>query len=75
MSAIRSTAVATARFVYDFIFGDDWSVALAILLGLIATGWLISNAIPAWWLVPLLAIAMTGISLRRARPSRVSRAR
>ena len=75
MSAIRLTGVATVRFVYDFIFGDDWSVALAILLGLIATRWLISNAIPAWWLVPLLAIAMTGISLRRARRAHASRAR
>jgi len=65
---------AVARFVYAFIFGDDWSVAVVILLGLVATGWLISNAISAWWLVPLLAIAMTGISLQRARRSRASRA-
>ena len=75
MRTIRSLAVAMARFLYDFIFGDDPSVALVILLGLLATGWLISNAISAWWLVPLLAIAMTGVSLRRARRARVSRAR
>jgi len=56
---------AVARFVYDFIFGDDWSVAVVILLGLAATAWLIANGIAAWWLVPLLAIAMTGLSLRR----------
>ena len=74
MKTIRSLAVAMARFLYDFIFGDDPSVALVILLGLLATGWLISNAISAWWPVPLLAIAMTGVSLWRTRTPR-SRAR
>jgi hypothetical protein len=58
---------AGARFVYGFIFGDDWSVAVVILLGLVITAWLISNGIAAWWLVPSLAIAMTGVSLLRAR--------
>ncbi len=58
---------AIARFVYDFVFGDDWSVAVVIMLGLVATALLVSSGIPAWWLVPLLAIAMTGASLRRRR--------
>ena len=60
-------AAGVARFVYDFIFGDDWSVALVVVIGLAATAWLASNAISAWWLVPLLAIAMTGVSLHRTR--------
>jgi Zn-dependent protease with chaperone function len=72
MGAIGSTALAVVRFVYSFIFGDDWTVAAVIVLGLFATAWLVANRIPAWWLVPLLAIAMTGVSLLRSRqrPSR-----
>jgi hypothetical protein len=68
MRAIGSFALAVVRFIYDFIFGDDWRVAAVIVLGLFATAWLVSNGIAAWWLVPLLAIVMTGVSLQRSRP-------
>src|SRR5439155_1238644 len=47
---------------------------VVIVLGLRGSGWLISNAISAWWLVPMLAIAMTGVSLWSTRTPR-SRAR
>lgn len=68
MGTAASIALAVARFIYDFIFGDDWRVAVVIVLGLLATAWLVANRIPAWWLVPLFAVAMTGVSLRRSRP-------
>jgi len=67
MGTACSAALAVARFIYDFIVGDDWRVAVVIVLGLLATAWLVANEIPAWWLVPLLAIAVTGVSLRRSR--------
>jgi hypothetical protein len=66
MRAIVSTAVGVGRFFYRFIVGDDWTVALVIVLGLAATGLLVGQGIQAWWLVPLLAIAMTGVSLFRS---------
>jgi len=59
MSAVVSAVIAVARFIYDFIFGDDWRVAVVIVLGLFITAWLVSNGLPAWWLVPILAIVMT----------------
>jgi hypothetical protein len=68
MGAIGSAVLAVARFIYDFIFGDDWRVAVVIVLGLVVTAWLVSSGLPAWWLVPLLAIGMTGVSLQRSRP-------
>jgi hypothetical protein len=67
MSTVVSTVIAVARFIYDFIFGDDWMVAVVIVLGLVATGLLVANRISAWWLVPVLAIGMTWISLQRSR--------
>ncbi len=72
MSAVISFVVGVARFFYRFIFGDDWRVAVAVLLGLVASGFLIADQIPAWWLVPFLAIAMTWISLQRSHPSQPS---
>jgi hypothetical protein len=63
---VVAAAIGIARFIYRFIVGDDWTVALVLLLALAATGVLVTHGISAWWLVPLLAIVMTGISLRRS---------
>jgi hypothetical protein len=66
MRVVASAVVGIARFIYMFVFGDDWTVAVAILLALAATGVLVANHVSAWWLVPFVAIFMTGISLRRS---------
>ena len=66
MQAIVSAALGIARFLYRFVVGDDWTVAVAILLALAATGVLLADHISAWWLVPFVAIFMTGVSLRRS---------
>lgn len=66
MAFVRSAVVGAARFIYFFVFGDDWTVAVVILLALAATGALAANHISAWWLVPFTAIFMTGVSLRRS---------
>jgi hypothetical protein len=58
--------VGVARFLYRFVVGDDWMVAVAMVLALAATGILAADHVSAVWLVPLVAIAMTGVSLRRA---------
>jgi uncharacterized membrane protein YfcA len=66
MKLVISTVVGGARFLYRFVVGDDWTVAIAILLALAATGVLVGDHISAWWLVPFVAIFMTGVSLRRS---------
>ncbi len=70
MAAIGSAAVGAARFLYGFVVGDDWTVALAMVLGLGVTGVLAADHISAVWLVPLVAIVMTGVSLRRSARKR-----
>ena len=57
---------ATVRFLYDFIVGDDWTVAVAVGIGLIFSAILNVNHIVAWWLIPVIVVVMLGISLRRA---------
>ena len=54
------------KFWYDFIIGDDWTVAAAVAAGLILTALLNSAHLLAWWLMPLIVVVMLGLSLRRA---------
>jgi hypothetical protein len=70
MRVVASGAVGVARFLYGFVVGDDWTVALAIVLALAATGLLVTDHISAWWLVPFVAIFMTGLSLSRSARKR-----
>jgi hypothetical protein len=53
-------------FWYDFIVGDDWTVAAGVVVALVLTAALAHAAIPAWWLMPLAAIALLAMSLWRA---------
>jgi len=68
MNRIWSLIIAVPRFLYEFIVGDDWTVAVAVLAGLVVTAVLNANQIVAWWLMPIIAIIMTGISIRRLHP-------
>jgi hypothetical protein len=61
-----SWIVAAGRFLYNFIVGDDWTVAAAVFLGLVLSAVLNANHIAAWWLIPVIVVLMLGISLRRA---------
>lgn len=56
-----------AAFVYDFVIGDDWLVAAGVAAGLAATYVLAHAAhVGAWWLIPVLLIALLPLSLWRA---------
>ena len=53
------------RFWYDFVIGDDWTVAASIAVALVVTAILNRNGLPAWWLMPLTVVVVTGSSLWR----------
>ena len=57
-----------AAFWYDFIVGDDWVLAVGVLVALALTDFAARSALEnaAWLLLPLLAAAVLGISLWRA---------
>jgi hypothetical protein len=69
MNAVVRSAVAVARFLYQFVVGDDPLAAAVMLLALGVTAILVGARINAWWLVPAAAIAMTWVSLRRRASS------
>jgi len=70
MTPPLSWIVGFGRFWYHFIIGDDWTMAVAVAIGLVVTAVLNARGILAWWLIPLIVIAMLGISLRRASQHR-----
>jgi hypothetical protein len=54
-----------ARFWYDFIVGDDWTVAVGVVIALALTALIADRGLAAWWLMPLAVLAMLGLSLWR----------
>ena len=57
------------KFWYDFIVGDDWTVAAGVIVALAITALLAHNGVAAWWLMPLAAVALLAGSLLRASRS------
>jgi hypothetical protein len=57
---------ALGRFLWDFVVGDDWTVAVGILLAIGVTAALEAGGVGAWWVIPLAVIATLYVSLRRA---------
>ena len=53
------------RFWWDFIVGDDWRVAVGVVLALGASAVLAASDLPAWWLLPAAVAAVLYLSLRR----------
>lgn len=60
-------------FWYDFVVGDDWRIAAAVVAGLGLTGLLVHVLhIPAWWVLPTgVVVGLSGslwLATRGANP-------
>ena len=51
------------RFWSDFLIGDDWTIALGVVLSVAVTALLVSAGVAAWWLPPIAVVALLGRSL------------
>jgi hypothetical protein len=58
--------VAFGRFWYDFVVGDDWRLALGVVVALGLTALLASLAVPAWWMAPLVVVVVLVVSVAGA---------
>jgi hypothetical protein len=54
------------RFWWNFVIGDDWLVAVLVVLAIGATAILAAGNIAAWWVLPLAVPLVLWLSLRRA---------
>jgi hypothetical protein len=58
---------AFVRFWYDFVIGDDWTIAAGVAVALALTALLAHNGLPsAWWLLPIVVTLGLAVSLSRA---------
>lgn len=65
-----SFVVNFINFWYDFVVGDDWTVAVGVVLALIIGAFLARNHVSAWWWMPVVvALILTGSLLRATRAS------
>ena len=64
MSKALQYLTGFGKFWYDFIIGDDWTIAAAIAVTLVVLA-LLAHAAP-WWLLPVVVILTLGASLWRA---------
>ena len=56
-------------FWYDFIVGDDWTIALGVTLAVGATALVHAIGVAAWPVVPISVAIMLTMSVWRARPT------
>ena len=61
--------VRAARAVWEFVVGDDPLTVLGVVLALGATALIAGAGAPAWWVMPVAAVALLALSLRRAKAS------
>ena len=52
--------------VWEFVVGDDPLTALGVVVALGATALIAGAGAPAWWVMPLAALALLALSVRRA---------
>jgi hypothetical protein len=53
-------------FWYDFVVGDDWRVAVAVVAALALTYGISRTGVAAWWVLPTTVLIVLPVSLRRA---------
>lgn len=57
---------AFIRFIWDFVIGDDWRIALAVAIALGVTALVAEASVSAWWILPVAVAGVLGFSLSRA---------
>lgn len=56
-------------FIWDFIVGDDWRIALGVVAALGITALVTDTSVSAWWILPVAVAAVLGLSVWRAARS------
>jgi uncharacterized membrane protein len=67
MNTVAKRLKDFGAFWYDFVVGDDWRVAVVVLIALLATFGLSKTSVAAWWLMPAAVAVILPVSLWRAR--------
>ena len=60
-------------FWYDFVIGDDWRAAAAVVAALVLTFLVSRTGVTAWWILPVAVVLILPLTLWRA--ARAARAK
>jgi tryptophan-rich sensory protein len=66
ISRVTHRLRAVGAFWYDFVVGDDWRVAVGVVVALATTFLLSTVTDRTWWIVPLAVVILLPYSLWRA---------
>ena len=56
---------AFGAFWYDFIIGDDWRVAAAVIAAFLVTWAVSTTSVSAWWITPVFVFILIPVTLWR----------
>jgi hypothetical protein len=59
-----------ARFLYDFVIGDDWRIALGVVFAIGLTAIIGGTSVAAWWILPLAVALLLAVSVWAAARKR-----
>ena len=57
---------AFLRFLWDFVVGDDWRIAVGVVVALALTAVVAGTSVAAWWILPVAVALLLGMSVWRA---------
>lgn len=63
---IISKLKSFGAFWYDFVVGDDWRVAVLVVVALAATWAVSTTTVAAWWVTPAFVAVVIPMSALRA---------
>jgi len=66
VSRVGARLRAFGAFWWDFVVGDDWTVAAVVVAAFAVTALAVHAGIPAWWIVPVAVVGALAASLARA---------
>ena len=54
------------RFVWDFVVGDDWRIAVGVIVALAVTAVVAGGSVAAWWILPTAVAGLLAFSVWHA---------
>jgi hypothetical protein len=54
---------AFLRFLWDFVVGDDWRIALGVVVAIAITALVSDTSLSAWWVLPVAVAGLLGGSV------------
>jgi hypothetical protein len=61
-----SRVEAFLRFLWDFVVGDDWRIAVGVVVAIGVTAIVAGAGAAAWWILPVAVVGLLGVSVWRA---------